>query len=216
MVDAEQNANPTEPNVILALNYKGIGTVEELMALASMHLTMMGNLVVQDLRRKWSLWTIPTPYMGMVKRGELSSLMMFCNGIGSSKIYYLGDTPNGQDDGTAFTSSYCSYGFVDPEQAEQNPMFGEFNKRFVYWDLLVEGEGTASLTFYQNTLDAPYPFAVPGGVTLSSPAANDLEGNLNEYGQRMFTEIVMENGWFDLSRVSLVGGKDRWAPNRGV
>ena len=215
MPDAEENANPDEPNVILMLNYKGLGTIDELMSAAPLHMTMMGNLVVQDLRRKWSLWTIPTPYMGMVKRNELLSLLMICNGIESSKIYYLGNTPTGQDDGVPFTSSYCTYGWVDTEQEKENPLFGAFNKRFVYWDMLIDGAGTCSVTFYQNTLEAPYPFEVPGGVTLSSPAANNIQGPLNELATRLYTEIVMENGWFNLSRVTLVGAADKWSAIRG-
>lgn len=215
MPDAEENANPTQPNVVLMLNYKGLGTFDDLITAAPLHMTMMGNLVVQDLRRKWSLWTIPTPYIGLVKRNELLSQMFFCNGVGNSKIYFLGDTPTGLDDGVPFTSSYCTYGFVDQEQAQSNPMFGNFNKRYVYYGLLIEGNGTLQVTFYQNTLDAPYPFEVPGGMTLSSPAANDLQGPLNELAQRLFTEVVMENGWFNLSRVTLVGAKDKWSAIRG-
>jgi hypothetical protein len=216
MVDATVNSNPETPNVILALDYKGIGTIEELISASAMHVTMMGKVAVQDLRRKWSLWTIPTPFMGMVKRNRLLSLMMFGNGIGSSKIYQLGPTPTGMDDGVPFTSSYCTYGFVDATEAEQEPMFGEFNKRFAYVDLLAKGSGTADLTLYQNTLEAPYPYEIPGGVTLTDPAANDLEYPLDEFAMRMFCEIVMENGWFDLSRFTLVGAKDRWATTRGV
>lgn len=215
MKDTTVNRAPTTPNVILMLNYEGIATVEQLMDAAPMYVTMMGKLAVHDFRRKWSLWPIPTPYLGMVKRNELEALMMFCNGIDSSKIYYLGDTPTGQDDGVAFTSSYCTYGFVDQEQAMQNPMLGQYNKRYVYYDVLANGEGTASLTFYQNTLNAPYPYEVPGGLTLTDPAANDLEGPLNEFAQRLFVEIVMEDGWFNLSRVTLAGGSDKWSPIRG-
>lgn len=217
MIDAEVNSAPTAPNVILALNYKGIGAVQELMRASPIYTTMMGKLAVHDIRRKWSIWTIPAPYLGWVKRGELSSEMMFCNGVGSSKIYALGATPTGYDDGAPFVSSYCTYGFVDPDEAEMNPIFGQFNKRFNYWDILVQGSGTAAVTFWQNDpVNAPYPFTVPGGVTLSPTAPNDYEGPLNVYCQRLFVEIVMNEGWFDLSRVTVAGAKDRWAPNRGI
>lgn len=212
MVDATVNANPTTPNVILAMDYKGVGTIEELMAASAMHVTMMGKLAVHDLRRKWSLWTIPTPYIGQVKRNELQSLMMFCNGIQSSKIYYLGAPNTGKDDGTNFTSSYCTYGFINQDKEEANPMFGLWNKRFVLYGVLANGSGTADLTFYQNVLGAPYPYDVPGGITLSNPAANDYRGPLNEYATRLFLEMVMEEGWFNLSRLTLAGAADRFAP----
>lgn len=215
MKDATVNAAPTEPNVILMLNYSGIGNIEELMSASSMHVTMTGKLAIQDLRRKWSLWTIPTPYMGVIKRNELFAEMMLCNGIGSSKIYYLGSAQTGQDDGVDFTSSYCTYPFIDSTKEESNPMFGQHNKRYAYYDLLASGNGTATFEFFQNVLAAPYPYEVPGGVTLSNPAANDLEGPLDELAQRLFAEISITGGWFSLSRITLVGANDKWSTIRG-
>ncbi len=215
MVDAEVNATPTTPNVILALDYKGIGTIDELMAGMSLHMTIMGKLAVHDIRRKWSLWTIPTPFMGLVKRSELRSIVMFCNGIGSSKIYYLDSTQSGFDDGVPFTSSYCTYGFIDTSKQTELPMFGQHNKRYRFWDLLANGEGNLDMTFYQNVLAAPYPFGVPGGVDLTDPAANDIQGPLDEFAQRLFVEVVMTSGRFNLSRLTLSGAADSFSPVRG-
>ena len=215
MLDAEVNAAPTSPNVILALDYKGMGTIDELMTGMSMHMTIMGKLAVHDIRRKWSLWTIPTPFMGLVKRSELRSLVMFCNGIGSSKIYYLDPANAGYDDGVPFTSSYCTYGFIDISKQTELPMFGQHNKRYRFWDLLANGQGTLGMTFYQNVLTAPYPFEVPGGIELSDPAANDIQGPLDEYAQRLFVEVVMTDGYFNLSRLTLSGQADAFAQIRG-
>jgi hypothetical protein len=214
MVDATPNPNPTVPNVVLMLNYDGIGSIEQLMEASAMHVTMTGKLAIHDLRRKWSLWTIPTPYLGNIKRNELFSEMMFCNGIQSSKIYTLGD-PTGQDDKKNFTSSYCTYGFVDATKAQENPMFGLHNKRYAYFDILASGSGTPSFTFYQNVLTAPYPYSVPGGLPLTNPEANDIEGPLNEFCQRLFVELVQTEGIFNESRLTLVGAADKWSPLRG-
>lgn len=215
MVDATVNANPTVPNVVIMLNYEMIGNVTELMEASSLHVTMTGKLAVRDMNRKWSLWTIPVPYIGLIKRNELYSTMMFCNGIQSSKIYYLGSDQTGQDDNVPFTTTYCTYGFVDQTQAAENPLMGLYNKRYAYYDALITGSGTAQATFYQNVLTAPYPFVVPGGWTLESPSSNDLEGPLDEFGQRIFCEVIMTNGWFNLSRLSLMGALDKWSQIRG-
>ena len=214
MVDATVNPNPTVPNVILTLDYKGMGTIDELMAGMSMHMTIMGKLSVHDIRRKWSLWTIPTPYLGLVKRSELRSLVMFCNGINSSKIYYLNPAEAGFDDGVPFTSSYCTYGFIDESKAAELPMFGVHNKRYRFWDILAAIDGNASLTFFQNSLTAPYPFEVPGGIG-PCDNTNDLQGPLDEYAQRLFVEIIMADGSFNLSRMTLSGAADTIAPIRG-
>lgn len=214
MVDETVNSNPQTPNVVIALDYKGIGTIEELMEAMSMHVTMTGKLAIHDMRRKWSLWTIPTPYIGLVKRDELTSTMMFCNGIQSSNIYTL-TGPKGVDDGADFTSSYCCYGFVDADKAAEMPMFGLYNKRYVGYDALIEGEGNVQPIFYQNSLSARYPFSTPGGIDLEYPQTNDVQNPLDEYAQRLFPEFVMEHGWFNLSRLTLAGAADRWAPWRG-
>ena len=167
--DFEENDGTGGNNVVMFINYEGIDTIEELMAAMPLHVTLQGKISVHDLRRKVSLWSAPTPYIGYCKRSELFSEMMFCNGVQSSKIYTLGSYQAGADDGVPFISSYCTYGWVSEDKAEQNPILGSFNKRFVYYDLLVEGNadinsGTLSLTFYQNQLEAPYPFVVPGGI----------------------------------------------------
>jgi hypothetical protein len=216
------NSSPTEPNVVFFLNYDGIGSIEQLMSAESMHVTIMGQLAVHDLRRKWSMWSIPTPYMAICKRNELFSEMLFCNGVQSSKIYHLGSYTLGADDGVPFPSSYCTYGFVDQKKAKENPVFGMHNKRYVYYDFLLSGSGdinagTLSIEFFQNVLEAPYPFAVPGGITLSDPAANDVEGPLDEFGQRMFVEVATYGVgcYFNLSRMTLVAQADAWAPLRG-
>jgi hypothetical protein len=220
--DFAANANPTTPNVVLALNYDGIGTIEELMAAMPMHVTMMGKLAVHDLRRKWSPWSMAIPYIGFCKRSELYSEMLFCNGIGSSKIYQLGSYTSGADDGIPFTSSYCTYGFVSQDKAKENPVFGMHNKRFVLYDFLISGNGsinagTLTATFFQNVLQAPYPFAVPGGIVLSDPAANDIEGPLDELAQRLFVEVKTTGlgCYFNLSRLTLVAQADAWNAIRG-
>jgi len=220
--DFEENQNPTTPNVVIYLNYDGIGTIEELMMAMPMHVTMMGKLAVHDLRRKWSLWSMSVPYIGWCKRNELFSEMLFCNGIQSSKIYALGSYTAGADDGAAFISKYCTYPFVNQDKAATLPAFGSHNKRYVYYDLILSGSGsinagTLSLEFFQNVLSAPYPFLVPGGITLSDPSSNDIEGPLDELGQRMFVEIST-NGvgcYFSVSRVTLVAQADSWNPIRG-
>jgi len=211
-------------NVIIFLNYDGIGTIEELINGSAIHVTIVGKIAVHDLKRKWSLWSIPTPYMAICKRSELDSTMLFCNGIASSKIYQLGSYTAGNDDGVSFLSSYCTYGFVSQEKAQQAPLFGNFNKTYVYWTGLISGKNSsaadavpASMTFYQNVLTAPYPFVVPGGLPdLTDPATNDLEGNLDEYATRLFMEIKTTGGYFNLSRFTLIGKADNWAPLRGI
>src|SRR6185312_8779996 len=59
--------NPTSPNVVLMCNYQGIENGEELRAMPEMHTTMFGTLNAIDMRRKWSIWQIPSPYANVVQ-----------------------------------------------------------------------------------------------------------------------------------------------------
>jgi hypothetical protein len=213
--DFPVNVNPTENNVMILLNYSGIGTIEELLNAMAMHVTIVGKIAVHDLKRKWSLWSIESPYMDICKRSNLFSEMLICNGINSSKIYQLGSYQSGEDDSVPFTSSYCMYGFVSAEKESTQPIFGLLNKRYIAWDALISGSGTANLVFYQNVLSAPYPFTVPGGIQLTDPAFNNIQGPLDEYGQRIFPEVKINGGYFNLSRFTVIGKMDSWSPWRG-
>jgi hypothetical protein len=226
MPNAPSNSNPTTPNVIIMLNYKGIGTIEQLISSEPLHVTLMGKVVSNDLRRKWSPWTIQSPYFALIKRSELDNEMVFCNGISSSKLYMLVDLTSGNDDGVPFTTSYCTYGAVSTEIEKANPTFGDFQKKYVYASFILTGSnepgnislnqanGPVQMTFYQNTLNAPYPYVVPGGCDLSDPNQN-YETNLDEYAMRLFTEVSVVGGWFNLSRETLTIQADGWAPVRG-
>ena len=226
MPNAPVDSNPTTPNVIMMLNYKGIGTIEQLISSETLHVTLMGKVVSNDLRRKWSPWSIATPYMALIKRSELDYEMVFCNGINSSKLYVLGDPKSGEDDGVPFPSSYCTYGSVSTEIEKANPTFGDFQKRYVYASFILTGSnvtgtiddneinGIVQMTFYQNTLNALYPFVVPGGCELTDPN-NNFETPLDEYAMRLFTEVSVTGGWFSLSRETLTIQADSWAPIRG-
>lgn len=208
------NVNPTANNVVIMLNWMGIPTIEGLMTSEGMHVTIMGKLTTLDMRRKYSPWTIATPYMGFIKRSELFSEMAFCAGDQSSQISTLGSITLGADNGVPFLSTYMTYGFVDSKKAESNPMFGFWNKRFVLWDLLLNGNGNLTCKFFQNTPSAPYPFTVPGGINLIPVAPNDYLGKLDVYGMRLFVQLSSfgAGNWFQLSRVSLIGRQDSWNP----
>jgi hypothetical protein len=73
------------------------------------------------------------------------------------------------------------------------------------------------IEFFQNSLQAPYPFIVPGGVTLSDPMTNDIEGQLDEFAQRLFVEFWTYGVgcYFNISRATLVAQADAWSPIRG-
>jgi hypothetical protein len=210
---APYNPAPTTPNVILMLNYQAIGSFEELMADIGTHSTMFGTLANPDMRRKWTIWNIATPYMGAVLQADLiDTPIYFCNGISSSKIYQLNDNQL-SDDGVAIYGLYTTYGFVNAVKAATLPIFGMHTKRYTVLQTNLEGAGTATVRLLPNDLSAKYPYAIPGGIKLSSPANDDYMRSINAKGQRMFFEISTNNvgSWFDLCKVLLTGKQDAWS-----
>ena len=210
---APYNPAPTTPNVMLMCNYQAFASFEELVDAPEMHTTMFGTLAVQDMKRKWTIWQIPTPYMGRVLRGNyMDEPLMICNGIESSKIYEL-DPLRHDDDGTAIYSLYCGYGFVNAAKAVTMPIFGMHAKRYTILQFTAEGSGKMQTKMYPNTLNARYPYTVPVGINLAPTEQDDFYRNLNVKGNRMFVEVSTNavGDWFHLHKMLLTGKADNWS-----
>jgi len=208
------NSAPTSPNVILMCNYQGLSTFEELVNSPEVHTTMFGTLAAVDMKRKWSIWRIPTPYMDFIMRQDGKSTPLFvCNGISSSKVYqFLDDQLS--DDGVAINGLYTTYGFVNAAKAATLPIFGFHQKRYTVLQFTAEGAGNMQLSLYPNTLNAPYPWSIPGGVTLVNPSYDDWMRPLNVRGNRVFISFSTNavGSWFELHKILLSGKADSWAP----
>jgi hypothetical protein len=210
---APYNPAPTTPNVMLILNYQSIGSFQELLAAIGTHATMFGSLSNPDMRRKWTIWQIPSPYMDFITRANyIDAPLYICNGIDSSKIYEL-DPDQLSDDGAPIYSSYCTYGFVNAVKAATLPIFGLHVKRYTLLQLNVDGSGTLDVTMWPNTLQARYPYSIPLGITLADNAQDDYFRSVNVKGQRMFLEVSTDavGSYFQLNKALLTGKQDAWS-----
>lgn len=222
--DAPVNANPTSPNVMLMLNYQGIDSGAEIMSSPGMHTTMFGTLNAIDMRRKWSIWQIASPYATQVQQsapgGGTQQQMYICNGIASSKVYMLDET-NETDDGVPINFLYTTAGFGSATHAAKFPLLGMFRKRWKYGALTMSNSATANLRLLPNQLQGPtdsttgyYPWTVPGGFSAGA-GLEDREFTCNFVAQRTFLEFTTA-GAISLSRVILCGAKDVWNTIRGI
>jgi hypothetical protein len=214
--NAPYNPAPTTPNVMLVCNYQGLGSFEAMVSDgAPLRVTMFGSLVSNDMRMKYTIWNIPTPYMSLVYQPNgIDQLLAICNGIASSKVYELNPLQY-SDDSVAINSSYCTYGFTNSTKAASLPLFGLHSKRYIMWQAAVEGAGNMQVVFRQNSLDARYPYTVPGGVNLVSPVlGDDVYKPLNLRGNRVFVEFSSNavGSWWEMSKMILTGSKDNWSP----
>ena len=229
--NAPYNPAPTVPNVMLMLNYQGLGTFEELVSSAEMHTTMFGTLAAVDMKRKWTIWQIPSPYMGFITRPDNSQPLFICNGIASSKVYQLEETQR-SDDGVAINSLYTTYGFVNAAKAATLPIFGFHAKRYTTLQVTTSGSGAEQIRILPNTIGAVnnagvfvpvrYPYIVPGvvqtsglvqSIKLVDPSFDDFFRPLNVKGNRAFLEFSTNavGDYFLLSKILLSGKADPWS-----
>lgn len=212
--NAPVNTNPTTPNVILMCNYLGVTSGEGIKSESAVHVTMFGTLEAGDMRRKWSLWNIPSPYAAFCPTAT-DQAFYICNGNKSSKVYKL--DPNADtDDGVPINSLYTTYGFVDLSSAAKYPMLGFFRKRWGYLTTTLSSAATVGLRFLGDKLLGPgdstlgyNAWSVPGGFPPPSDnSGRDRESTANFVATRTFLEFSGTD--FDLSNVTLYGKKDTY------
>jgi hypothetical protein len=206
------NPAPTSPNVILMCNYQGLDTFEQLMSSPGVHTSMFGTLVAPDMKRKWSIWRIPTPYMDFVTRQNGIDKPLFVgNGINTSKIYqFLDDQLS--DDGVAIFGLYTTYGHVNASKAATLPIFGFHTKRYTVFQTTVHGGGSLQIRILPNIIDPKYPYVLPT-VALSDNMYDDFFRPINIKAQRAFLEFSTNSvgAWFHLDKTLLSGRSDPWS-----
>lgn len=209
--NAPTNSNPTSPNVLLMCNYQGLNDVSALEDGAQMHTTMFGTLMSVDMRRKWTIWQITSPYADFILRQDGQSKPLFLgNGALNGKIYQLLSTQH-SDDGAAINSLYTTYGFVDVNKGKENPLLGMHRKIWTYLQSLVFGSGALTIKGYANSLTPPQAsqiYTAPA-ITLSATPFDDYERPFNLAGNRCFMQFSTNavGAWFNLQRLILVGGE---------
>ena len=213
---APTNANPAQPNVILAMSYLGMETPEELGTSPPAHISMFtGAMLARDLTRKWNPWQIPTQAVDWITRPD-GSQQLWMGGIsGTGKIYYL--NPNMRnDDGAVIDQAYMTYGFSDP-QIEEAMQLGSVRKLFGYATATLEGAGGCILRAYPETPETPYVDTFPA-FQLSNPSLDDVNIPLNETGNRCFFEFEVDgnlNSYFELKRLVMGVSQDPKIPVTG-
>jgi hypothetical protein len=86
-------------------------------------------------------------------------------------------------------------------------------KRYTILQGTVEGAGTLGVRILPNVLDPVYPYSVPVGVNLVSPAMDDFFRPINVKAQRAFLEFSTNavGSWFHLDKTLLSGKADAWS-----
>lgn len=211
--------NPTSPNVILMCNYQGLDSGEALKGSPQMHTTMFGALNAIDMRRKWSLWEIASPYGSFVQTAT-DKAFYICNGQGNSKVYELDDT-NPTDDGVPIDTLYTTAGLPNDGKRATLPTLGSGNVRIGYMDMVCDITGNLQVRFLPNVLLGPddpttgyNPWIVPGGFNGTGMSLWNRKASVNFFCVRAFVEF--RGPQFDLSALTLTATKDVFSAPWGV
>jgi hypothetical protein len=165
------------------------------------------------MKRKWTIWQIPSPYMDFITRKNgIDAPLFICNGIDSSKVYELSQDQL-SDDGVAIHSLYTTYGFVNAAKAATLPIFGFHTKRYTVFQVTGHGNGEMAVKIYPNSLDSRYPYQIPVGISLSNPENDDFFRPVNYKAQRSFVEFSTNavGSWFWVDKMLLTGKADPWS-----
>lgn len=210
--DAPVNAAPAFPNVVLTCSYEGQSTGGEVAEADPLAATFYGDILAEELKRKWSIWQIPCPYADFITQADGSNApLLYGNGIGNSKIYILDQT---NDDGAEIPWRYVTYGFGNDKDAQKSPQLGPARKRWSYWIGTVTGLGAAIMNFWSNRLDSGTFYTVP--VALNADDF-DRERPLNIPGNRVYVELKSGglDTTMDLSQMTMIGTRDVYNSIRG-
>lgn len=212
--NAPVNSSPATPNVILAMSYKEVNSISELMDRSAVRASFTGKLIAPEISRKWSIWQIQSPYSDFVQRQNNTAPLFLGNSTGTGKVYQITEGRT-DDDGAAINEFYTTYGFVKPD-VEQAFQLTSTRKQFSYLTMVVSGNGSLGIkTIVDNLFTGYSDTLLP--VTLPNPGGFDTELPLNETGARLFLQFSMKavGSSFNLSRLVLAMQKETFTPVRG-
>jgi hypothetical protein len=206
-------APATQPNRVLALDYRSLSTAAEIATYASVHSSSMtGRLISVGRARKWAPWNIAANCAALIERSDGTAQFFLGNGAGTGKIYQLSDTQF-SDDGAAIAGYYTTY-FVPSTDQEGEFGVRAHRKLFSYMTCYAEGAGNLNVTSFAD--NEGFPAALPP-LALSAPGSKDLELSLNVLAERVAFQVGTNQAgsWFRLSRLVASLGPDPWSLVRG-
>jgi hypothetical protein len=218
--DFPANATPTQPNVVITMQYKELMTSGAVAGEGPIRQSYTGALKTYALGRKWSVWSIEAAYADFIARPttapDSQGVLFYCGDTDTAKIYEQ-VVGNHFDDGGEIFDEYVTYPFLKSEDA-QAQQAGLHNLQAVFASALIRGEGEYSLTVYSDFIDSDHQQAYEPPYAMADPPPwGDTEMPINESGTRFFLGFKTKTpgDWFELSRVVMNVTMDPWAPIRG-
>lgn len=213
---------PTATNSMetLVLDYRNIDGA----AIAEnppIHISFTGKMIVSDLTRKWTTWTIPAWCGELMYRPDSANPRIVFGCLtpdGAANSYILNPNQYQDDDFGVIPASYTTYFFVSHEM-EQVLQVGSHRHLYTLAQAYISGIGTWSLTPLAASLSNPFPTSQQW--PLDSEPNFDVDFGINvETTRCAFTiqaqPVSGENSYFKLQKLVVNMAKAPWAPTRGT
>ena len=205
---------------VLVLDYRNIDGA----AIAEnppIHISFTGKMIVSDLTRKWTSWTIPA-YSGelLYRAGYAQPQIVFgaANNNGNPQSYVLNPLSLHDDDFGVIPASYTTYFFVSHEM-EQALQVGSHRHVYTLAAAYISGTGTWSITPLAASLSNPFPESAQ--YPLYSDPGFDIDFGINvETSRCAFTVQAAPispslDSYFKLQKLIVNMAKAPWASVRG-
>jgi hypothetical protein len=134
------------------------------------HISFTGKMIVSDLTRKWTQWTIPAMCAELMYRGSIAQPQIVfggSNNAGAAQSYILNPAQFYDDDFGTIPWSYTTYFFVSHEM-EAALQVGSHRHIYTMAQAFISGVGTWYLTPLACSLNNAFP-ASPSFPLTSDP-----------------------------------------------
>lgn len=213
------NANPTQPNVVLMMNYKELMTGSAIESEGPVRLTYTGELRSFPLGRKWSAWSIEACYADFITRADTTEPIFFCSDDSPEIFQQITGIFN--DQGAAIPWRYFTYPFPKVQEAQQFG-WGVDMLQAEFMTMTVKGSGNLNMAIYPNSIDTPYAETIIPEALADPLPYGDMEipiggESASIAGNRFFVEFYGLNpgDWMELSKMTMALSQNVWAPTRG-
>ncbi len=184
------------------------------------HISFTGKMIVSDLTRKWTTWTLPAYCGELMYRNTIASpqIVFGCQApAGGANAYILNPNQYHDDDFGLIPASYTTYFFVSHEM-EQALQVGSHRHVYTMSQAFISGVGTWTLTPLAAALTNPFPTS--SAYPLSLEPNFDMDFGINvETTRCAFTvqsqPISGTDSYFKLQKIVINMAPAPWVKVRG-
>jgi hypothetical protein len=205
---------------VLVLDYRNIDGAN-IADNPPVHISFTGKMIVSDLTRKWTQWTVPSYCGELMYRNTIAQpqIVFGCKTpANGGNAYTLNAAQYHDDDFGVIPASYTTYFFVGHEQ-EQGLQVGSHRHIYTMSAAYISGVGNWTLTPYAASLSNPFP--VSAQYPLTTAPNFDMDFGINVETTRCAFKIQAvpispsTDSYFKLQKLVVNMAPAPWAKVRG-